>query len=141
MKSFMSFIVLIISTFFSITSFAESKLCEVNTTFFFANNKSHTKSIEVCHGKEGVKYIFGPKGEPEIVLEVPRGKIIYEYENGCESITIPDGDTDYYIYQCGSVSQTDPTLQVNQHGNPIATIELDGKDGEYMNAIADAGFE
>ena len=141
MKSFMSFIVLIISTFFSMTSFAESKLCEENTMFFFANNKAHTKSVELCYGQKGVKYIFGPEGEPEIVLEVPRDKIIYEYENGCESITIPNGKADYYIYQCGSTSQTDPTLQVNQNGSPIATIELDGKDGAYMNAIADAGFE
>ncbi|EBC4876161.1 hypothetical protein C2W27_08240 [Salmonella enterica] len=141
MKSFMNFIVLIIATFFSMTSFAESKLCEANTTFFFANNKAHTKSVELCFGQKGVKYIFGPEDKPEITLEVSRDKIIYEYENGCESITIPNGKEDYYIYQCGSTSQTDPTLQVNQNGSPIATIELDGKDGEYMNAIADAGFE
>ncbi|ENF6422424.1 hypothetical protein ABRF12_001972 [Salmonella enterica] len=141
MKSLMSFIVSIISTLFSMTSFAESKLCEPNTTFFFANNKAHTKSVELCYGQKGVKYIFDPEGKPEITLEVSREKIIYEYENGCESITIPNGETDYYIYQCGSAPQTDPTLQVNQHGNPVATIELDGKDGKYLNAIADAGFE
>lgn len=125
----------------SVSSFAESKLCEPNTTFFFANNKVHTKSVELCYGQKGVKYIFGPEGKPEIALEVSRDKIIYEYENGCESISIPNGNTDYYIYQCGSSPQTDPTLQVNQNGSPVATIELDGKDGKYLNAIADAGFE
>jgi hypothetical protein len=141
MKNLMNFIALMISIFFSISCYAESKLCEPNTTFFFANNKAHTKSVELCYGKKGVKYIFGPEGKPEIALEVSRDKIIYEYENGCESITIPNGKTDYYIYQCGSAPQTDPTLQVNQNGSPIATIELDGKDGQYLNAIADAGFE
>ncbi|HHB7816956.1 TPA: hypothetical protein ACN7NJ_003652 [Klebsiella pneumoniae] len=129
------------SYIFSMKSFAENKLCEANTTFFFANNKAHTKSVELCYEKKGVKYIFGPEGKPEITLEVSREKIIYEYENGCENITIPNGKTDYYIYQCGSAPQTDPTLQVNQYGNPVATIELDGKDGKYLNAISDAGYE
>ncbi|MCM6170369.1 hypothetical protein M4C55_13220, partial [Klebsiella pneumoniae] len=108
MKTLMNFIVLIIPTFFSMKSFAENKLCEANTTFFFANNKAHTKSVELCYEKKGVKYIFGPEGKPEITLEVSREKIIYEYENGCENITIPNGKTDYYIYQCGSAPQTDP---------------------------------
>ncbi|OSY95231.1 hypothetical protein [Klebsiella michiganensis] len=141
MKRLINFITLMFSALFSISSFAESKLCEPNTTFFFANNKAHTKSVELCYGQKGVKYIFGPESAPEIALEVPRDKIIYEYENGCESITIPNGKMDYYIYQCGIAPQTDPTLQVNQHGNPVATIQLDGKDGKYLNAIADAGFE
>ncbi|EAN9690116.1 hypothetical protein ETI19_09435 [Salmonella enterica] len=141
MKKLIDITLLMASVLLSFSSFAESKLCEPNTTFFFANNKAHPKSVELCYGKKGVKYIFGPESKPEITLEVSRDKIIYEYENGCESITIPNGKTDYYIYQCGSSPHTDPTLQVNQHGDPVATIELDGKDGKYLNAIADAGFE
>ncbi len=128
------------SYIFSMKSFAENKLCEANTTFFLLTIK-HIQSLLNFAMKKGVKYIFGPEGKPEITLEVSREKIIYEYENGCENITIPNGKTDYYIYQCGSAPQTDPTLQVNQYGNPVATIELDGKDGKYLNAISDAGYE
>lgn len=54
---------------------------------------------------------------------------------------IPREKTDYYINQCGSAPQTDPTQQVNQNGISVATIELDSKGRKYINAISDAGFE
>lgn len=89
------------------------------------------KVIEVYDMGPFIQYAFGPDGQPELVLDVPREQAstyqwqgIGRYEN--YSVSIPNGNTVYIV------SWARDRLEINQPVEAGVSVEI---DGEYVTTV------
>ncbi|MEM7793171.1 MAG: hypothetical protein AAF579_01800 [Cyanobacteria bacterium P01_C01_bin.118] len=102
----------------------------IDEVLFFCRT-AQAKVIEVYDMGPFIQYSFGPEGQPELVLDVPREQTytyqwqgIGRYEN--YSVSIPNGDTVYIV------SWARDRLEINQPAEAGVSMEI---DGEYITTV------
>ncbi|MBX2864376.1 MAG: hypothetical protein KTR27_12570 [Leptolyngbyaceae cyanobacterium MAG.088] len=97
----------------------------------FACRTAQDKVIEVYDLGDTIQYVFGPKEQPELVLDVPREQAStyqwqgigrYEYY----SVNIPNGETVYIV------SWARDRIEINQPAEAGVSVEI---DGEYVTTV------
>lgn len=97
----------------------------------FACQTADGKVIEVHDKGNSIEYVFGPKDQLELVLDVPREQVstyqwqgIGRYEN--YSVSIPNGDTVYSVFWARD------RLAIDQPPEAGVSVEI---DGDYITTV------
>lgn len=126
---------------FSSVGFAK---CNGSEKAIFSCLTTKAKQIEVCDAGKTISYSFGyPNAKPEIVLSLPRSRVLKEHLVGTDcirsSIDLPNGNTIYNVYAVETLrdeSCPEAGVEVIVKQKTLATVKCKNPDN-IINNISD----
>lgn len=131
MKNLINIAMLTLAVMFSTPSFAKWHGCQEQNLVFFAYNMKHTKAVELCQTEEGYRYIFGPIGKPEIILE-KKSDDVNRGGGMAGGFDIKHGDIIYGVME-DKFGNSGLIVQKSDYSKVLMEIKLDSGDKSYVN--------